>query len=222
MKVLSVADQFEASCDTPLHLKAVVAESWENASRSLLPHKLTECTLAKLLHGFLLTSRYRGQQPGASVVIKSAHGETVVVVELAAEEELCFSFDHLIGFSESVSLRTVLDWSIPSWGMGRFAVNIATGPGQMFFRCAGRPEVCDERNPVSDTRRIQSCRLVLWPVGAEFRTESPESIWDVWFGEMRVYMKCPETTPLLVMDVEQRRVHQNPLWAMISRLYKFW
>ena len=222
MRILGVADRFEASCVAPVHFKSVVTESSDNTSRRLATPAPLNCTVARLLHGLFLTTRYASRQPDAKIAIQSAHGEFIVVVELNAGEEICISFDHLLGFAATISFRTLLDWSIPSWAIGRQVVNIATGPGQLYFRCAGRPMIWDNQNALSDTQRIQSGRLVLWPRNAEFRTEPLESLLDVWFGEIRVFMKCEGTTPFVVLDVEQKRGHDNPLWSLISRLYRFW
>jgi len=222
MKILGMSERWPAKCETPLHLRSVVAESWDDAARSLRLHAPTQCTVGRLLHGLLITNRYIARHPGANVIIQSAHGEKVVAVELDYGDEICFSFHHLIGFSATIEFRTILDWAISSWAIGRPVLSIAKGPGQIFFRCAGSPAIWDEQQRLPSSQRVQSSRLVLWPTNAVFRTDSLESIWDIWMGEIRVFMQCQANAPHVVMDVEQQSNDHHRLWDLIVRLYRFW
>lgn len=222
MRILAVEERLSIPCHDPLHLKSVVAETRSDVARSLQFHAPLQCTVGRALHGLLMTNQFSEREPGAEVLIQSAHGERTVAIELNDGEEVCFSFHHLIGFSARVSFRAIIDWAVTSWAAGRPVVSVARGPGLLFFRCAGSPAIWDSERPLPETQRIQCSRLVVWPADASFCTDSLESVWDIWFGELRLFMRCPRDGGHVVMDVDHVAANHHRLWDLIKNIYRFW
>lgn len=96
--VIAVDGKVELQCTVPLHIRRRVVETVEQINVGVAVHNPLNCLLARLIYGILLTTRYWSDDPQQKVVVPSSSGRMLVVVNLAANEEVCVSLRRLVGF----------------------------------------------------------------------------------------------------------------------------
>ena len=122
-------------------------------------------------------------------------------------EEIIFRYQNLAALTESVALKTIVSFRLPSLVFGKVFHSCARGPGKIIFLSKGGTKVLDA------TTSIPINRAIAWNRDTQFEIKAQLNPIDVFFSG--VYFK-PSSPDAVILDSDERGTPETGLVRFIK------
>lgn len=210
---LSVSDTYEVAESEGTAFFAARSKSAIGMPPNVTVPQPWRCVIARNLHATYFMNRV-GKDRKAPVRFAAPGGHKFVEWTLEPSQSICFAPRYLVGFSETVKLRTIWTLQLTSLALGKMLYSAADGPGRIVFEACGQPEIyqfepCGSSFPMD--------RLIAWTVGTEFMLTGFHGPLNILFDSLHLQ---PINLATLIVDADAAH-HSKPsvLVSVAKRMY---
>ena len=210
---LSVLDTYEVSVSESTDFYAARSKSAIGMPPNVAVPQPLRSMIARTLHATYLLNRI-GKGRKTPVRFAAQGGHKFVEWTLERGESICFSHRYLVGFSETVKLRTIWTLQLTSLALGKMLYSAADGPGKIVFEACGEPEIYQRE---SSNSSFPMNRLIAWTTGTEFLLSGFHGPLNILFDSLHLQ---PVKEATLVVDADAGpHEKQSVLVTMAKRMY---
>ena len=169
---------------------------------------------ARLAHGRWCLSR-----ASRDFELSAAGGAFYIEWTLAEGEEVCFHYDRLIAFSDTLALTTILNTQAAALYTLSPFYSVARGPGRLLFKVAGDPPTLED--PLDQPVVIPE-RLIAWSRDCLFEPIATPGILNFYFAQPSLKVVSAHR---IVLDAHVPRGTETlagDLWHYMKRLLRPW
>jgi len=177
--------------------------AWPRPLQGLLP---------RFLYKAWWLNSYTGSRGGGSIRFKAPEARFYVAWQLDEGDAVCFDYSKLVGFSDSIQLKTEFSLRLSAFAMNRLLFPIALGPGLLLMQSVGTPVVTPEEQSFESQ---SPARLVCWSADTVFELEAKSG----WVNDYLspVYLK-PIRSKAVVVEADERLRHTPGMLTRILRV----
>lgn len=175
----------------------------------------TRCPIARLLSHMYVVNQYSSATTDARFLrFRLPEGHRIVEWDVPAGTKVLLSMGHLIGFSGSIRLSTIVSLQLTSMALGHMFFHMAEGPGKLLFECQGSPEVVSSAEEISS---FSSMRLIACTHDSLFHLTGSKRVQDIYFSYL--YLRAWQTRGIVIDADTGSSKRSGSLLRMLRRLY---
>lgn len=150
--------------------------------------------------------------------VNASDGAQYVECTLRSADEVCFHYEFLMGFTNSIKLATIVNTQLASIYALAPTYSVAKGPGRLLFRLPGSPTILEH---AEDVPTVSPELLVAWARDCVFELTCSEGLSNFYFA--RPSLKVVAGTFLIQnADIATESASLGRLFTYIKRLLRPW
>ena len=165
----------------------------DNAVPNIVLPQPSKAVFRRLLSNSYVFNKIELEEIDQPILFTGEGSEEFVVWELEEGQEVIFDFKNLVAMSQTINLKSVFSFKVPTLVLGKSIFSSAKGPGVLIFKTKGLAHCYTS---TQSARSVPLRRVLAWSRDVEFDLMSDKSIANVYFSS--VYLKPTSGRGILV------------------------
>lgn len=214
---ISISDKIQLFIDKPVYISRIKEPRIDsNVNRSVSLPSPFSAILARIIHGnWIVNTYYKMSQSSSVIELSAARGRKFVHISLVDHQEITFRAKYLILWSNTIKLRTKINFSAAHLACKMSFVQVASGEGEILFEISGDPILVND-----NLSKISPDRMIAWKTGTKFSPIGAYTAVDVYYNTPHLSIIGNGSVVLDSDDGEGRGV--GSIFKIIKRLYIPW